>query len=147
MPYHLLLSRLLIFALSCCCAMGADAPATKAGPPPSGEAAAKLMAGEWMLSKLEPSAEFESVSLVLEAGGRLTLEEVFKTEDGTLRITKKGKWWVKEGTAYGLFLESSRPDIAPVGYTTEDTILRLDDRIMELRTKEGRFERWEKNVG
>jgi len=129
--------------------MGADAPAVDGeGPPPSGEAAQKLMRGHWILAHRDPDVSAAIVTLVLEEGGRLTLEEEYKTESGrAVRITKKGKWWVDGGTAYGQFTESSEPDLSPAGYTTKDTILRLDDRIMELRTREGDFERWERNIG
>lgn len=107
----------------------------------------QLMRGYWILAKRAPDTSAVVVSLVLEASGRITLEEDYKNEDGgQLRVILKGKWWVKDGVAYGDFTETSHPDIAPL-YKTRDTILHLDDRAMELRTKDGEFERWERNVG
>lgn len=141
------LSLLLVVALSLCSAWGVDAPPTAADRPPSGEAAMKLMRGHWILAHRDPDTSADTVSLVLDANGRLTLDEDYKTENGRVRITKKGKWWVEGGVAYGQFTESSQPDIAPVGYTTRDTILRLDEHVMELRTKEGDYELWERNAG
>ncbi len=143
-----IVSLLLIFVLPFGSAIGAtDTSIIDAEIPPSGEAAARLMRGHWILSQRNPDMQAEIVSLVLGDDGRLTLDEVYKTKDGQLRITKTGKWWVEGGTCYGEFTKSSHPDIAPVGYTTKDTILKLDDRVMELRTREGGFERWERNIG
>lgn len=124
-----------------------ESPAAEAERPSSDEAARKLMRGHWILAHKDPDTSAVTVALVLAENGRLTLDEDYKTESGMLRITKKGKWWVKDGIAYGEFTESSEPERAPAGYTTRDTILRLDERVMELRTKEGSIERWERNIG
>lgn len=142
-PFALLLMFALVWGRLC----ALEVPSKDSDRVPTDAEAVKLMEGYWMLAKKEPAQPFESVSLVLRENGRFTLEEIYKTDVGPLRITKQGKWWVKDGIAYGQFLQSSDPDIAPVGYMTEDKILRLDARIMELRTKEGDLERWEKNSG
>lgn len=142
---------LLALALPCsplCAAEKSDPPAGEPARPAGDEETMRMMRGHWALSQRAPDTSAMTVVLNLADDGRLTLEEEYKTDtDRVIRITKKGKWWVKDGVAYGDFTESSHPDIAPAGYTTKDYILRLDDKVMELRSSDGHLERWERNLG
>ena len=142
------LSLLLAFALMIGPALAADAPATEPASPPPDAEAARLMRGHWVLTTRAPETTAVTVTLELAVDGQLTLEEEYKTKDDKpARIILKGKWWVKGGIAYGHFTESSPPGPTATDYTTTDVILRLDERFMELRSSDGHFERWQRNVG
>ncbi len=104
-----------------------------AAPPPDPEAT-KLLVGNWVVPRDQFTVLKKDGGFTFKSDGTFSSYGVFRVRDEDLRIEVQGKWSVKDGILVEELTTSSEPKIAPVGWTTRDTLLAVTDKEYRFRT-------------
>ena len=129
MNTRILLNAFVVIAL-------ATSPAFSAAPPDS--EATKMLVGSWVAPREQYNEGLSSHGgFTFKRDGTFSSYGIFVRGDQKIRIDVKGKWSIKNGVLIEELTSSSRPELAPKGLVTRDTLLAVTDKEYRFRTEHG----------